>query len=84
MRVDPVPVASAPVQCTLAVYKAALTPTIRQGSTGSGFYSLGRKWEGNNQLFWCGKEMGRKKVILSVWEGNGKEIMRLVGMGGKW
>ena len=28
--------------------------------------------------------MGRKKVILSVWEGNGKEIMRLVCMGGKW
>jgi len=28
--------------------------------------------------------MGRKKVIVSVWEGNGKEIMRLVGMGGKW
>ena len=57
---------------------------LHQGSTGSGFYSLGRKCEGKNQLFWCGKEMGRKKVIVSVWEGNGKEIMRLVGMGGKW
>ena len=48
------------------------------------FYSLGRKWEGNNQFFWCGKEMGRKKVIMSVWERNGKDIIRLVGMGGKW
>ena len=28
--------------------------------------------------------MGRNKIIMSVWEGNGKEIMRLVGMGGKW
>ena len=55
---------------------------LAQGSTGSVFYSLGRKWEGNNNFFWCGKEMGRKKVIMSVWEGNGKEIMTLVGMGG--
>jgi len=28
--------------------------------------------------------MGRKKVIMSVWEGNGKDIKRLVGMGEKW
>ena len=28
--------------------------------------------------------MGRKKEIMSVWEVYGKEIIRLVGMGGKW
>merc|ERR1712129_125366 len=46
---------------------------LSQGSTGSVFYSLGRKWEGNNQFFWCGKEMGRKKSnyvsMGKKWEG---------------
>ena len=63
---------------------------------GSGFYSLGRKWEGNNEIGWHGremrknydtfwhcKEMGRKPILVLVGEGNGKEKHIFVGVGRK-
>ena len=34
---------------------------------------MGGKWEGNYDIAWHCKEMGRKKLLLLVGEGNGKE-----------
>ena len=36
------------------------------------FDGMGRKWEGNYETFWDWREMGRKKIILFVGEGNWK------------
>ena len=40
---------------------------------------LGRKWEGNNEYWMCGKEIGRKLLVLLMRQGDGK--MRMEGGG---
>ena len=44
----------------------------------------GKEREGKKNVFWFGREMGRTKLVFPVWEGNGKEILKIFGMGGKW
>ena len=44
---------------------------------------MGGKWEGNYDIYWHCKEMGRKKILVLVGEGNGKENNNFVGVGRK-
>jgi len=44
---------------------------------------MGGKWEGNYDIYWHCKEMGRKKILVLVGEGNGKEKNIFVGVGRK-